>query len=84
MTTADRIVRPAEASTITGRSPASIWRDEKKGTFPRRLRIGSNSVGYRLSELYEWMESLETVTAGNVIPVAPGSKRGRKPKNQEV
>lgn len=84
MTTTERIVRPAETSRMTGRSLASIWRDEKAGTFPRRIKIGANSVGYRLSELYEWMESLETVTAENVIPVAPGSKRGRKPKKQEA
>lgn len=84
MTTTDRIVRPAETSTITGRSLASIWRDEKAGTFPRRIKIGANAVGYRLSELYAWMNSLQTVTDENVKPVAPGSKRGRKPRKQEV
>lgn len=77
---ADRIVRPAEAAIITGRSLASIWRDEKAGLFPPRIRIGQNSVGYRLSSLQLWLDSRETVTAENVIPVAPGSKRGRKPK----
>ena len=74
----DRIVRPAEAVTMTGRSLASIWRDELAGTFPRRIRTGQNSVGYKLSELQAWIDSRETVTAENVVPVAPGSKRGRK------
>ena len=77
----DRIVRPAEASHITGRSLASIWRDEQAGTFPSKVRIGQNSVGYRLSALQNWMDSREVITADNVIPVAPGCKRGRKPKN---
>jgi len=77
----DRIVRPSEASIITGRSLASIWRDEKTGTFPKRIRIGENAVGYRLSSLLEWLDSRETVTAENVRPVAPGCKtRGRKPR----
>lgn len=77
----DRIVRPAEAVIMTGRSLASIWRDEKAGTFPRKHRIGQKAVGYRLSELQSWMDSLATVTADNIVPVAPGSAKGRKPRN---
>lgn len=75
----ERIVRPAEAVKITGRSLASIWRDEQAGRFPQRVRIGQNAVGYKLSELQTWLESL-TVAADNIKPVAPGSKRGRKAK----
>ncbi len=76
----DRIIRPAEAVTITGRSLASIWRDEQAGTFPRKIRIGSNSVAYRLSELQAWIDSRETITTENAKQVAPGAKRGRKPR----
>jgi predicted DNA-binding transcriptional regulator AlpA len=76
----DRIVRPAEASAITGRSLASIWRDEQKGRFPQRIRIGENAVGYRLSALQAWLDSRETITADTVKQVAPGAKRGRKRK----
>lgn len=79
----DRIVRPAEAKVITGRSLASIWRDEKAGRFPQRIKIGQNSVGYRLSELMNWLDSRETVTTENVVPVAPGVKRGRPRKQQQ-
>ncbi len=74
----DRIVRPAEVVTITGRSLASIWRDEQAGKFPCKVRIGDNAVGYRLSEIQAWLDSLETVTPDNVKPVAPGSPKGRK------
>lgn len=77
----DRIVRPAEAVIITGRSLASIWRDEQAGTFPRKIRLGQKAVGYRLSELRSWMDGLAAVTAENVVPVAPGSAKGRKPRN---
>lgn len=76
----DRIVRPAEASAITGRSLASIWRDEQAGRFPQRIRIGENAVGYRLSALQTWLDSRETITAENTRVVAPGAKRGRKRK----
>lgn len=75
----DRIVRPAEAVTITGRSLATLWRDEKAGRFPKRIRLGENAVGYRLSDLQAWIDSCEIVTSENVKQVAPGSKRGRKP-----
>jgi len=77
--TPDRIVRPKEASTITGRSLASLWRDEQAGTFPHKVRIGTKAVGYRLSELQAWLESRETVSVDNSRPVAPGSRKGRKP-----
>jgi len=75
----DRIVKPKEVVVITGRSLASIWRDEKSGRFPIRRNTGINSVGYLFSEIQIWMDSLETVTAENVQMVAPGAKRGRKP-----
>jgi prophage regulatory protein len=75
----DRIVRPAEAVTITGRSLASLWRDEQAGTFPNKIRIGANSVGYRLSEIQNWLESRQTITPETVRLVAPGARRGRRP-----
>lgn len=55
-TTEDRIVRIGEVMTITGRSEASIYRDEKAGKFPRRRKIGVQSVGWLLSEIREWVQ----------------------------
>ena len=78
-TTADRIVRPAEQVLITGRSLASIWRDQQKGAYPPNVRIGQNAVGVRLSSLMAWLDSREVITADNVIPICPGAARGRKP-----
>lgn len=74
----DRIVRPAEQVIITGRSLASIWRDQQAGTYPPNIRIGQKAVGVRLSALMAWLDSRETVTAENVVPVAPGAAKGRK------
>lgn len=77
----DRIVREPERREITATSAATAWRGEKAGTFPRRIRLGANSVGWRLSELMAWMESRQPATSVNAKPVAPGGKRGRKPRH---
>jgi len=74
----DRIVREPERRQITCISPASAWRGEKAGTFPKRVRLGENSVGWKLSELLAWVDSREIATTVNTKPVAPGAKRGRK------
>lgn len=55
----DRIVREEERRHITGRSAASWWRDEQAGTAPKRLQIGPNAVGWKLSDLISWVESRE-------------------------
>lgn len=80
----DRIVRPKEASAITGRSASSLWRDEKSGRFPRRIRIGENAVGYKLSAILAWLDSRDEVCSDNAKLVAPDARRGRKPKVTEV
>lgn len=78
----DRIARPAEAVIITGRSLASIHRDEKVGRFPKRIRIGQNAVGYLLSELYAWLEERANSTEP-VKQVCPGVRKGLKPSVKE-
>lgn len=76
----ERIVRPSEAVILTGRSLASIWRDEQAGKFPKRIRLGENAVGYKMSELQAWLDSREAIEPGMAKVVAPGARRGRKPK----
>ena len=78
----ERIIRLKEVVAITGRSPASIWRDEQKGIFPSRVRLGENSVGWKSSDIQKWIANRERVTSANCTPVAPGAKRGRKPRNE--
>jgi len=74
----DRIVKERERKQITSISASSAWRGEKTGTFPKRVRTGERSVGWKLSELLAWVESRELTTSENMKPVAPGAKRGRK------
>jgi len=76
----DQIIRPRNIPTITGLSLATIWRLQKKGLFPSRRRLSAGAVGYLQSEIVAWIEARKAVTAENCKPVAPTSRRGRKPK----
>lgn len=38
-------------------TPQHILRLEKKGRFPKRIRIGENRVGWLLSEVQAWLQS---------------------------
>jgi len=52
----DRIIRKNELLKIVGLSDPTIWRMEGAGTFPKRIKLGGNSVGWYESEIIEWME----------------------------
>lgn len=56
----DRLIREAECASITGVSRATRWRWEREGVFPRRVRIGPNSIGWRYSELRAWLAGRNT------------------------
>ena len=57
----DRLLRRREVEKITGMSRSSIYRLMKKGKFPRRVRIGSKAVRWRLSVIMAWLKSLPVV-----------------------
>ena len=38
-------------------SRTTIWRLERQGEFPRRMRISTNRVGWLLSDVEEWSAS---------------------------
>ena len=51
----DRILRKPEVLAKVALSDASVWRLEKQGRFPRRVKLGPQSVGWFESEVDEWM-----------------------------
>ena len=53
----ERILRIQEVIEMTGLSRTTIWRMERKGEFPARVQLGVSSVGWRFSEVNEWMYS---------------------------
>ncbi len=38
-------------------SRTTIWRLEKSGQFPKRVRLGQNSVGWLKGDIDTWLES---------------------------
>ncbi len=56
----DRIVRMPELLKITGYSRPTIYRLMSEGAFPKSLKLGKNSIGWKLSTIQAWMDSLES------------------------
>jgi len=56
MNKSQRIIRKPELFSRIGLSDATVWRLERAGKFPKRIRLGGNSVGWLSTELEEWIE----------------------------
>lgn len=54
---AGRILRWHEVKALVGRSRSQVWRDEQIGTFPCRVRIGPNAVGWHEAEIFSWLST---------------------------
>ena len=57
---ADHPIRFLRLTEILRRVPyseAHIWRLEKAGKFPRRVRIGANRIAWVESEVNNWVSS---------------------------
>lgn len=53
----DRIIRAKEVVEMTGLSRTTIWRMEQYKSFPARVSLGKNSVGWKLSEIKQWINN---------------------------
>ena len=51
-----RIIRKPELFSKVGLSDATIWREEKAGRFPKRIRLGGMSVGWFSDEIEKWFQ----------------------------
>ena len=56
------VLRIKQVIRITKLSRTSIWRKERAGDFPRRLRLGPNAVGWIADEIYAWVASRPRVS----------------------
>ncbi|MEP1573893.1 helix-turn-helix transcriptional regulator [Roseibium album] len=45
-----------QLAKIVPLSRSQIWRLEKDGRFPARIKIGHRKVAWRYSEIIEWIE----------------------------
>ena len=66
-------MRMPEVMRLTGLSKSTIHRRYRAGTFPRPLRLGPQSIGWRREEILEWLESLPRAEAAGDC----GGKRDR-------
>lgn len=51
----ERFIRFGSVAEMVGLSRTTIYRLEQQGIFPRRIKLGSNSVAWRMSEILSWM-----------------------------
>ncbi len=45
----------AERRKLVPYSDMQIWRFERDGKFPKRIKLGANRVGWLLSEVEDWI-----------------------------
>lgn len=57
MTDTERFLRAPEVCRMVGYSRASLYRLEKEGAFPRRIKLGANAAAWKLSDVRQWMDS---------------------------
>ncbi len=52
-----RVLRKKEMLHIVALSDPTVWRMEKDGKFPKRLRLGGNSCGWLESDVLAWLDA---------------------------
>ncbi|EAN5736061.1 AlpA family phage regulatory protein [Salmonella enterica] len=52
----ERVVRDGECAWLTGLHQRTLRYMGERGEFPKRLRLGGKSVGWRLSEVQAWIK----------------------------
>ena len=52
----DRLVGAKERRRLVPYSDMHIWRLERAGKFPRRIKLGPGRVAWRLSEILSWID----------------------------
>lgn len=61
----DRYLREPEVLRLTGISQMTLHRWEKRGHFPKRYKIGPNSVAWKESEVSQWLATREFAIIGS-------------------
>ena len=66
-----RIIRAREAMEMTGLSRSTLYRYARNGRFPTPVRLGPQSIGWRLSEVEEWIRALSGPDSDAERPLDP-------------
>jgi prophage regulatory protein len=54
----ERIIRRPDVENITGLSRSSIYAKMARGTFPKPVKLGENSVGWKETDVQNWIAAL--------------------------
>lgn len=57
----DKIIRSSEISDLTGLSLSTIRRLEQTGSFPKRIKIANNAVGWLKSDIDQWLNNFKII-----------------------
>lgn len=60
-----RLLRIDEVTSRVGLSRTTIWRREREGEFPARVKLSGNAVAWREDEVEEWIEGRPRVRTGH-------------------
>lgn len=58
---AGEVICRNELCQITGLSMTTLWRQERDGYFPARIRLTNHSVGWRRSDIEAWLATRPAV-----------------------
>ncbi|MBZ7296943.1 MULTISPECIES: helix-turn-helix transcriptional regulator [Klebsiella pneumoniae complex] len=58
----DRMIREKECRELTTLVNSTRWKLERKGKFPKRIKIGATTVAYRLSEVQAWIRGVNWIS----------------------
>jgi predicted DNA-binding transcriptional regulator AlpA len=62
----DRVVSERQAAEIIGVSFHTLRREVQAGRGPARIRLSEKRIGYRLSELYRYLETNTEKSSGGL------------------
>lgn len=61
------ILRFPEVQKRTGLSRSTVWRLERAGKFPQRVRVGLRGVGWFESSINDYISESKPVQLGEVV-----------------
>jgi prophage regulatory protein len=60
------ILSKKDVIKMIGLSSVTLWRLEKSGEFPHRIKLGTRRVGWREDDVNGWIESRPQVEGGKI------------------
>ena len=67
MPSAPRIVRLKDVLKLTGLGRTTLWRLEKEGRFPPRVRLSLRAVGWLRHDVVAWLDACRSGTRGGAV-----------------